>query len=86
MYLQKKDGWGFIQPKASSGNGLVAIYKHMGQQLGISLFAPLIVGQAVQNLWKPQTKKWRERLRLNYVGQVLLLLVIWLAFHLNFKA
>ena len=42
MYLQEKDGWGFIQPKAKSGDGLVAIYKHMGQQLGITLFAPLV--------------------------------------------
>ncbi|KAG8950915.1 hypothetical protein FRC04_006979 [Tulasnella sp. 424] len=80
MYLQVRDGWGFIQPRASSGNGLTAIYKHMGIQLSITLFAPLIVGQIVQNLWKAQTKKYREMLRLNIVGQVLLLIVIWSTF------
>lgn len=80
MYLQKRDGWGFIQPRASGGNGLTAIYKHMGQQLSITLFAPLIVGQIVQNLYKAQTKKYREMLRLNIVGQVLLLIVIWSTF------
>ncbi|KAG8976951.1 hypothetical protein FRB90_008990, partial [Tulasnella sp. 427] len=80
MYLQKRDGWGFIQPKAESGNGLTAIYKHMGQQLGITLFAPLIVGQIMQNIWKPQTKKYREMFKLNYVGQVLLLVIIWSTF------
>lgn len=80
MYLQVRDGWGFIQPKAESGNGLTAIYKHMGQQLSITLFAPLIVGQIVQNLWKAQTKKYREMIRLNIVGQVLLLIVIWSTF------
>ncbi|KAG8906888.1 hypothetical protein FRC01_007870 [Tulasnella sp. 417] len=76
MYLQVRDGWGFIQPRAESGNGLTAIYKHMGQQLSITLFAPLIVGQIIQNLWKAQTKKYREMFRLNIVGQVLLLIVI----------
>ncbi|KAG8936242.1 hypothetical protein FRC02_003534 [Tulasnella sp. 418] len=80
MYLQPKYGWDFIQPKAESGNGLTAIYSHMGKQLGATLFAPLVVGQIVQNLFKAQTKKWREILRLNYVGQVLLLLVIWSTF------
>jgi len=80
MYLQPKDGWGFIQPKASSGNGLTAIYKHMGEQLSETLFAPLIVGQIVQNLFKDKTKHYRELFRLNYVGQVLLLIVIWSTF------
>jgi len=80
MYLQKKNGWGFIEPKASSGNGLTAIYKHMIEQLGETLFAPLIVGQIVQMIWKDKTKKYRELLRLNYVGQVLLLVLIWSTF------
>ncbi|KAG8906471.1 hypothetical protein FRB99_006786 [Tulasnella sp. 403] len=80
LYLQPRNGWGFIQPKASSGNGLVAIYKHMSTQLSITLFAPLIVGQAVQNLFKAQTKHWRELLHLNVVGQLLLLLIIWSTF------
>lgn len=80
MYLQARDGWGFILPKASGGSGLPAIYKRMGEQLGATLFAPLIVGQIIQNLFTEQTKRWRERLRLNIVGQALLLIVIWSTF------
>lgn len=80
MYLQARDGWGFILPKAASGSGLPAIYKHMGEQLGATLFAPLIVGQIVQNLFTEKTKYWRDMLRLNIVGQVLLLIVIWSTF------
>jgi len=80
LYLQKRDGWGFIQPKASSGDGLTAIYKHMGEQLGLTLFAPLLIGQIVQNRFMVQTQRWRELLRLNIVGQVLLLIVIWSTF------
>ncbi|KAG9012638.1 hypothetical protein FRB94_005248 [Tulasnella sp. JGI-2019a] len=80
MYLQKRDGWGFILPKAEGGNGLTAIYKHMAEQLSAALFAPLIVGQFVQNFYMARTKYWRERLHLNIVGQVLLLIVIWSTF------
>ncbi|KAG9012637.1 hypothetical protein FRB94_005247 [Tulasnella sp. JGI-2019a] len=80
MYLQKRDGWGFILPKAQGGDGLIAIYKHMAQQLSAILFAPLIVGQFVQNFCMAWTKYWRERLHLNIVGQVLLLIVIWSTF------
>ncbi|KAG8889165.1 hypothetical protein FRB98_005640 [Tulasnella sp. 332] len=80
MYLQKRDGWGFILPKAAGGNGLTAIYKHMAEQLGVTLFAPLIVGQIVQNIYMSQTKYWRELLHLKILGQVLLLIVIWSTF------
>lgn len=80
MYLQPNDGWSSIQPKAVGGNGLAAIYKRMAEQLSATLFAPLIAGQIIQNLFMDRTKYWREVLRLHIVGQVLLLIVIWSTF------
>lgn len=69
--------WAFGQLRPQEGKSVSEIYVRVIEQLGFSVFLPLVVGEAIQWCWPVQVAKWRVKLRLSKVGQACLLIIIW---------
>lgn len=62
------------------------IYRRVLKQLGLSIFVPLSVGQIVHNLFPSATKKVFITWKLNKIGSVCLLMVIWQTYDQAFSS
>lgn len=71
--------WSFGAPNAGPG-GTGEIYRQVSQQLGLTVFVPLFVGEVVQWLIPVFVKKWRLKLKLAKFASLCLLGVIWSTF------
>lgn len=79
MYLT--GGWSFGNPVDLDNNGTVLeLYRHVMEQIGLSVFVPLFVGQVIQNIWPKQVKWCLAKFRLSKVGSVMLLLIMYQSF------
>ncbi|OAA59043.1 hypothetical protein SPI_06245 [Niveomyces insectorum RCEF 264] len=65
---------------ANNGSNLGDMYKSVFKQLGISVLAPLAVGQLLSIFWSKQTLWCLETFRLKLISTACLLLLIWSAF------
>lgn len=70
-------GWSFGALRPAEGRSVSDIYVRVIEQLGYTVFIPLIVGEGIQHFWPVPIAKWRVKLRLSKVGQVCLLIIIW---------
>ena len=83
--------WAYARPVAEAGAtgaaGLTAIYRQVGQRLGLTVFLPMVVGQIVQNIGN--AKKYiawaTTHLHLPKIASFMLLCIIWTAFSNQFK-
>ena len=76
MYLSSNAWYTDVLPEQGAG-ALGELYKRVFKQLGLSLFLPLVVGQALQNLFPNATKKVMTDWKLSKLGSVSLLIIIW---------
>ncbi|KAG9052687.1 hypothetical protein FS842_009399 [Serendipita sp. 407] len=60
--------------------GLTGIYVQMVKQLSACLFAPLIVGQILQNVSPERVKNISLKFKFSYINQVLMLILVWSTF------
>lgn len=67
----------WLPPQATSD--LTGLYSNVMMQIGLSVFVPLAVGQAVQLIWTDRVKWAVAKFRLGKVGSVCLLAIIWWA-------
>lgn len=79
MFLSTSETWSFGAPSAGPG-GTGEIYRQVIQQLGLTVFVPLFVGEVVQWLIPVFVKKWRLKLKLAKFASLCLLGVIWSTF------
>jgi len=77
MYLISSPAFSHLAP---GSEGVGQLYASVFKQLGCALFAPFIVGQLLQFSFPKQTNWAMNKLYLNKVGSVCLLLVIWATF------
>lgn len=83
MYLTGT--WDFGNPThQASEKTIQQLYADVMQQVGCSVFVPLFVGQVVQNLFPKQVKWCMTTLKLNKVGSLMLLLVMFQSFSTAF--
>ncbi|KIW03667.1 uncharacterized protein PV09_04989 [Verruconis gallopava] len=75
MYTSTGAWYTKVLPVERGGYG--EIYRRVFKQLGLSIFVPLVVGQILQNLFPGPIKGTIERCKLNKLGSVALLVVIW---------
>ncbi|KAG8796264.1 hypothetical protein FRC16_009754 [Serendipita sp. 398] len=62
------------------GSGNTRIYVQMVKQLSACLFAPLIVGQILQNVSPERVKNISLKFKFSYINQVLMLILVWSTF------
>ncbi|KAJ5159586.1 uncharacterized protein N7482_006590 [Penicillium canariense] len=62
------------------GGSLGSMYKHVFQQLGLSVLLPLFVGQLVRWTWPERTAWVMQKTRLPKLSSVCMLLLIWTTF------
>ncbi|KAK9237687.1 putative sodium bile acid cotransporter [Lipomyces kononenkoae] len=84
MYLGKHTGFHYGNP--TNVISLSALYRQVMQQLGLTLFVPLFVGQVVQYLLPTQVKWVLATFKLAKVGSLCLLLLIWSSFSNSFAS
>ncbi|KAG0683010.1 hypothetical protein C6P40_000633 [Pichia californica] len=80
MYFRGE--WQFANP--ANGNSIGIVYKNVIKQVGISVFIPLIVGQVIQNLFPKKTKWFLSTFKINKVGSLMLLLLMFSSFSTAF--
>lgn len=61
-------------------DNLSPLYRSVMMQTGLSVFVPLAVGQVVRALFTETVSKYVVKWKLGKVGQVMLLLLVWLVF------
>jgi sodium/bile acid cotransporter 7 len=79
MFMSTSATWSFGAPNAGPG-GTGEIYRPVIQQLGLTVFVPLFVGEVVQWLIPKFVKRWRLKLKLAKFASLCLLGVIWSTF------
>ncbi|KAG8865519.1 hypothetical protein FRC20_009747 [Serendipita sp. 405] len=80
LYVKPLQNHGFTMPDASGSGGLTGIYVQMVKQLSACLFAPLIVGQILQNVSPERVKNISLKFKFSYINQVLMLILVWSTF------
>ena len=75
MYVSTGAWYTKVLPATSENYG--ELYRRVFKQLGLSIFLPMTVGQVVQNLFPAPTKKIFLKYKLNKLGSVMLLVIIW---------
>ncbi|SCU89346.1 LADA_0E14972g1_1 [Lachancea dasiensis] len=68
----------------TNGSSIRAVYADVMKQIGLSVFVPLFVGQVLQNVFPKQVTWTLQTFRLNKVGSLCLLLVIFSSFSTAF--
>ncbi|ODH46839.1 hypothetical protein GX48_07043 [Paracoccidioides brasiliensis] len=68
-----------------SNKDLKGMYESVFKRLGLSVFLPLVVGQAVRWLWAEKTVWAMQKLHLAKLSTVCLILVIWASFSTCFS-
>lgn len=84
LYLSKNSGFAYGNP--TQDMSLQALYKEVMKQLGLSLFVPLFVGQALQFFFPNQVKWMLVKFKLAKIGSFMLLLLIWSSFSNSFAS
>lgn len=84
MYTASDEWYTDILPKSDEG-GYGEIYKRVFKQLGLSIFLPLAVGQAVRNIFPKTTKRVFIEWKFNKIGSLALLVIIWQTFDQAFE-
>lgn len=75
MYTSSGAWYTKVLPQGKENYG--ELYRRVFQQLGLSIFLPLFVGQVVQSLFPGPTKTIFVKYKLNKIGSFMLLLIIW---------
>lgn len=70
----------------SDNGGYDEIYSRVFKQLGLSIFLPMIVGQIIQNIFPKLTKDIIARFKLNKLGSISLLVIIWQTYDEAFRS
>ena len=83
MYTGTDTWYNHVLPPGSGHWG--AIYPRVLKQLGLSLYVPLAVGQLVRWKFKPWCQKLFVDWKLNKLGSVALLLIIWQSYDQAFE-
>lgn len=76
--------WSFGALRPAAGRSVSDIYVRVIEQLGLSVFIPLFIGEVIQWIWPVWIAKWRVKLRLSKIGQLCLLIIIWSTFSTPF--
>ena len=84
MYIST--GAWYTQSFASSSGNYGEIYRRVFKQLGLSIYLPMLVGQAVQHLFPNPTKKVFGPWKLNKLGSFALLAILWSSFDQAFES
>lgn len=74
-----------FDPWRYGGGSLGVMYKHVFQQLGLSVLLPLFVGQLIRWTWPERTAWVMQKTRLPKLSSACMLLLIWLVLHLSDK-
>lgn len=82
LYLGKNTGFSFANPTKSIE--INNIYKQVMKNMGISLFAPLFVGQVMQFIF-PGIPKFIKKYNIGRIGSFCLVLMIFSSFSTAFK-
>jgi sodium/bile acid cotransporter 7 len=75
MYTSVDTWYNKILPPASGDWG--GIYRRVLEQLGLSIYLPLVVGQVTRNLFPKTCKKVFMDWKLNKLGSICLLTLLW---------
>jgi len=84
MYTMSGAWYTKVLPSANGGYG--EIYRRVFKQLGLSIFLPMVVGQILQNAFPRPTKKIITRFKLNKLGSISLLVIIWQTYDGAFRS
>ncbi|VEU19342.1 DEKNAAC100388 [Brettanomyces naardenensis] len=82
VQLYTRNQWAFANP--ANGNSVTSVYRSVMKQIGLSVFVPLFVGQALQNLWPKQVKWFYTTFKMGKVGSFMLLLIMFSSFSTAF--
>ncbi|KAI9875091.1 MAG: hypothetical protein M1830_008885 [Pleopsidium flavum] len=85
MYIQSGAWYTQILPRTRAG-GFGELYQRVFMQLGLSIFLPLVVGQIIQNIFPKPTKKIFIDWKINKIGSLSLLIIIWQTFDQAFQS
>ncbi|KAJ4326426.1 hypothetical protein N0V94_000101 [Neodidymelliopsis sp. IMI 364377] len=83
MYLSSGAWYGQVLEK---GSGYSEIYRRVFMQLGLSLFLPMAVGQAVQYFFPKQCKKFFVDWKVMKLSSIALLTLVWQTFDQAFQS
>jgi len=70
----------------SANGGYEEIYRRVFKQLGLSIFLPMVVGQIIQNIFPQSSKRIITRFKLNKIGSISLLVIIWQTYDGAFRS
>lgn len=80
LYFQ--GSWKFANP--ANGTSITEVYRHVFKQIAISVVVPLFLGQVAQNVVPNKTKWFLTTFKINKVGSVMLLLIMYSSFSTAF--
>ncbi|KAK9233874.1 SBF-like CPA transporter family-domain-containing protein [Lipomyces kononenkoae] len=83
MYMSSSDAWGELRPAGGNG-GYQALYRSVFMQLGLTVFVPLFVGQALRFVATKPVKWFTEKFKVNKFSSVFLILIMWSTFSSSF--
>lgn len=85
MYLSGGRWYSKFIP-ASAGTNYSEIYRRVFKQLGLSIYLPMAVGQIAQHLFPAAMKKIFGDWKLNKLGSLALLIIVWSTFDQAFES
>lgn len=83
MYLSSDAWYAAVLPAQSGGFG--ALFRRVLMQLGLTIYVPMVVGQIIRNLFPKQTDKVFIDWKLNKIGSIALLTLVWQTFDRAFE-
>jgi sodium/bile acid cotransporter 7 len=84
MYTLSGAWYTKVLPQGNGGYD--EIYRRVFKQLGLSIFLPMFVGQIIQNIWPEPTKNIIAKFKLNKLGSISLLVIIWQTYDSAFRS
>ncbi|KAF2429740.1 hypothetical protein EJ08DRAFT_590367 [Tothia fuscella] len=85
IYMYNSGGEWYTKVLPEENGSFELIYRRVFKQLGLSIFVPLFVGQMIQNLFPTQTSHIFTKYKLNKLGSICLLVVIWSTYDQSFS-
>ncbi|KAK9370532.1 SBF-like CPA transporter family-domain-containing protein [Lipomyces kononenkoae] len=79
MYMSSSNAWGELRPAGGTG-GYQALYRSVFEQLGLTVFVPLFVGQVIRYFATKPVIWVTEKFKINKFSSVFLILIMWSTF------